>query len=118
MGETRGETEGWRPSKFEYPPRFFPGWLAEESGEGERGMVDGTVFEVSYFELMRRARVHAALKTAKAARRKGITSACVYIYIVLDERGGLARERAPLCKNYSGRKMSRISGVRLRNGKM
>lgn len=84
-------------------------------------MVDGTmVFEVSYFELMRRARVHTALETAEAARGKGITSVYICIYthirISLDERGGLARE--PLRKNYSGRKMSRISGVQLRNGKM
>lgn len=85
-------------------------------------MVDGTmVFEVSYFELMRRARVHTALETAEAARGKGVIRRVyiricvfifmyVYIFIHTTSVGGLARAEAPLCKNYSGRKMSRISG--------
>lgn len=50
-------------------------------------MVDGTmVFEVSYFELMRRARVHTALETAEAARGKGVTRRvymCIYIYVYM-----------------------------------
>lgn len=71
-------------------------------------MVDGTmVFEVSYFELMRRARVHTALETAEAARGKGVTRrvymciyiyVCMYIYIFIHTTSveGLARERAHL----------------------
>lgn len=48
-------------------------------------MVDGTmVFEVSYFELMRRARVHTALETAEAARvEKALQGACIYVYMYL-----------------------------------
>lgn len=71
-------------------------------------MVDGTmVFEVSYFELMRRARVHTALKTAEAARGKGVIRRVyiricvfifmyVYIFIHTTSVGGLARGSASL----------------------
>lgn len=77
-----GQKDGDRPRNLNIPRDFSPpGCRGEtERAKGERGMVDGTmVFEVSYFELMRRARVHTALETAEAARGKGITSVHIYV---------------------------------------